>query len=62
MRLTNPRYITCGTCRQRWNISRLQKIPPRGYECPHCMSKRKSGVINEQDVNKRKQALVLAHD
>jgi len=35
------RHLICQTCRKEWNVSRLQKIPPNGYECPSCERKRR---------------------
>ena len=36
------RFKQCVICDQVWNISVRQEIPPDGYECPWCASKRKS--------------------
>jgi hypothetical protein len=34
------RIVLCLNCNLGWQISKLQKIPSRGYKCPQCISKK----------------------
>jgi hypothetical protein len=40
------RMVLCLGCDKPWGISRFQKIPWTGYECPKCASKRKRAPRN----------------
>lgn len=35
------KYLNCVYCGQERNVSLQQKIPPTGYECNDCATKRK---------------------
>ena len=43
----------CLTCLEYWQVSWLQKIPNRKYECPACAKERKERVdANYSDTRK----------
>lgn len=38
------RIVLCLNCNLGWQISKMQKVPLSGYECPYCFSKRKRAL------------------
>lgn len=56
------RIVLCLNCNLGWQISKLQKIPSRGYKCPQCISKKEPRSCRSKKAQEKNILSRLYHE